>query len=707
MIHLIFSAPVVIILLSHSVLSSAQPAEPARSTPSSTIPTEWKTLQTQVGKQEFTDTSVAIARYTEFYEQRGHLNNTVSIQITSRIAQLYAQVLGNREKALEIYAWAVPKYGKYPGGAQLRREQQQLLGGEKAKVATVGPATPVVPAMPAQPGSMVFAPGAAKGKVALPGPIEVLRMTVPSTKKPELLPPAPVTGGLKMPVVVALPPAPGNGEMKISEAVALPPAPGNGEMKVPAAVAPGALAPALSLPTTQVGAPRLPEQSLTPTVVPQAKAPEVTLPKAHSPEVDATGAMGRATLVAQLQLALADKGTGGLEAIAKLWQGSKLGAADLIEILTGTMVAGEAHNSVRLALAGLLAQHGGKALEDTAKLPSRVQLALADYYAGVGDEKAVPLYEILLSAVKQDGPQPRWVFELESLANFHKAKGRLAEAAATLAAVESYSTMPDMRGNVQISAARLYRRAGDDDKANALYTKIQKEGGTWAWGVGLAIWDQANWLIGKDRHKEARALLDQPLQGRYADQIKIGLLAMRAYSYYRNAEWEAARRASLETVAYFKTLGETLKGEDIEAQVEAAQGYLALIDQWQKTPLIAEPAGIEETVPAVPNPAAPKTTTRRFTVSMHRAVPLTVAVEGKGLKATLVEKPPLDQGTSCEQQVIVEWATADATAGIDAAVIVTSSKGKTFRVRVPVKIAVQAPAAEVEEKAVELTTPEE
>jgi hypothetical protein len=89
---------------------------------------QWTALRAANLPPETTDPHTAIARYQQFYQERGHLDGTVAVAvaITSLIAQLYWQNLNDRDKALSIYDGGIPKLAWHPSSARLKRERGHL-----------------------------------------------------------------------------------------------------------------------------------------------------------------------------------------------------------------------------------------------------------------------------------------------------------------------------------------------------------------------------------------------------------------------------------------------------------------------------------------------------------------------------------------------------------------------------------------------------
>jgi tetratricopeptide (TPR) repeat protein len=127
--------------------AAAQPPDPGTENVAYFMPdieTAWNRLRADAGLQELYQPREVIPRYQRFYEERGSHSAVTAIKISGVIAQLYWQMLGNRAKALQIYDWAIGKYGDLPTGEGLRRDRALVASHEVYQQAVT--ALPVVPA---------------------------------------------------------------------------------------------------------------------------------------------------------------------------------------------------------------------------------------------------------------------------------------------------------------------------------------------------------------------------------------------------------------------------------------------------------------------------------------------------------------------------------------------------------------------------------
>jgi tetratricopeptide (TPR) repeat protein len=514
-------------------------------------------------------------------------------------------------------------------------------------------------------------------------PVELPRfeVSVPKPLQPGVRPPegnpaaVPNPLALKLPAVAAppvsipsaLPPI----DAAMPQAPAVPPAlalhfPEPQSAAVPAVptLRVAAPTPAPALPVAPAFHVPLPE---TPSVaVPSLAAPSVVQPAA-APQVDASRVFARATLLAQLEASPTDADA--------LWQKSGLSLDDLRALAEQANETDAAHQAVRLALAGLLARHNPQ-LWLAQGLSDAVRLALADYYASVHDEKAVALYEGLLSGAEKAGPQQRGVPALDKLAAYYELAGRPAKAATLLAQVEEYTAAAPQVGNDWVGAARLYRQAGEDEKADALYRKVIETPSEWGWAKGLAIIDQGRTLMRQGKYSEARKLLDAPITGEYAEQIEPVKRMLLGDSYYQSGDLKRAAQNLQIAIDMYHSNPKPLTGEGLENIFASAQERLQVIDKWIEEPIQVSSKKIilteEENGPAF------QPIVCRLQVRTYRDMPITAKVDDENVVVHVVSEDGWDETPihvnhgECHKEVILEVARKVIKDGLSATLVLGS-----------------------------------
>jgi sugar lactone lactonase YvrE len=86
----------------------------------------WSKLQADSSELEATDSRATITRYQQFFEQGAGRFPSVGVQVALRIARLWQLDLGNYDKAIEIYDWALGLYKNQPTAVLLQLQQGRL-----------------------------------------------------------------------------------------------------------------------------------------------------------------------------------------------------------------------------------------------------------------------------------------------------------------------------------------------------------------------------------------------------------------------------------------------------------------------------------------------------------------------------------------------------------------------------------------------------
>ena len=196
---------------------------------------------------------------------------------------------------------------------------------------------------------------------------------------------------------------------------------------------------------------------------------------------------------------------------AEAWQKGLLDAQAVQAGLSKGLAGGEDDKSrkLRLALGGILVQYAPEVVKDALKRPKQVQLALADFYASQGDEKAVPLYEAVIKQTK--APYEQGLL-LEALGEFWSQKGQpqKAQEAFERGRKVLIGNNPHLAAEMLLVTARAWSKAKDEDKARQFYAKTAEDGDGWM--TVLSFYDQSQPLMAEGKLAQARVLLSQPLR---------------------------------------------------------------------------------------------------------------------------------------------------------------------------------------------------
>jgi len=421
-------------------------------------------------------------------------------------------------------------------------------------------------------------------------------------------------------------------------------------------------------------------------VVARADAP---LPVVAAPEalptgdlqVDASDASGAAVWEAMQKGAMSPE---------EAWKQGLLDAQAVQAGLNTGLAGGEDDVSKRLrvSLGGLLVRHAPEVTKDALKRPKSVQLALADFYTSQGDEKAAPLYE----AVLKQTPAPYGQgLVMCALGEFWAGRKQPQKAQDVFERGRQVLTgsYPHFAGEMLIRAARTWAECGNQEKASLLYARVAKEGDGWM--TGMALWDQGTALLSKGDYQQARVLLQRPVTGEKADQIKVALTSSLAFSYYTTGDFAEARRLCTDTSNQFKALKKPLEG--LSGQACNAPAMLMWMDRWKDDPnaVFCEPLSQITLIPDAP-PKQP--ISRQLALRSYRPAQVSVSTDTKG-----VEVQALNNGQAQKRAFFYEnlfdvrldpHLFADVTQDTDVMLTLHVSQPKPIDLQVPLHIHVKS-----------------
>ncbi len=267
------------------------------------------------------------------------------------------------------------------------------------------------------------------------------------------------------------------------------------------------------------------------------------------------------------------------------------------EVLNGATEA----ETMRKMLFGLMIEHGDIPLSEALK-NQETKRWVAYAYAAAGDKRAVPLFEDLLARIPQPAPDEAKAIDsmylLMRLAGYYEKKGAFTQAAETELRARGYADGFKMPANTPegqvpvagrvanrvLEAARFYQRAGDENKTRQTYALVSTYG--YGWTKGMALYDEALGLTDQGKYEEARRMLQQPVEGLYADQIKVALLTALGASYYRTGDVDTAQKYAQQAVESYAAIQNPLQGEGLQELVENSKQRLQWIERWKKAPVI-------------------------------------------------------------------------------------------------------------------------
>ena len=145
----------------------------------------------------------------------------------------------------------------------------------------------------------------------------------------------------------------------------------------------------------------------------------------------------------------------------------------------------------------------------------------------------------------------------------------------------------DVRGEGLVEAARLLHQIGQQQKAEAAYWRALTT--TTGYGHAVATSELFDGLIANGQFAAARSAMRELLTLQASGGEAVGAHAQIAYCHYLSGEDAAARQACKESIAAYEGLsGGEASGQCLDG-VTRARTIVALLDQWEQSPLHASP----------------------------------------------------------------------------------------------------------------------
>lgn len=305
----------------------------------------------------------------------------------------------------------------------------------------------------------------------------------------------------------------------------------------------------------------------------------------------------------------------------------------------------------------------------------------------VGRAERPALKRGLYGRVTSEG-EPSWVAEIGGLARFYAERGQHEKAGQTWERAGDYSRHPDWRADALIEAARAYSRAGQENKAKALYARVSQYEN--AWFTGLAADDQFLTLISQKKYREARLLIDHSMLGAETEQTKILLLSDSGQLHYAVGEWIKVKKDSEEAIALFESLKPEQRRAGIDTRINTAQARLMMSQQWLKQPLRVEQNEIRVKTQRSENVQPP--IIEKIYVRSPKDVSLQVSVNIDKIKA-YVSGVKTDESVNSyyfQQEVVVE-ISANGVSDINAQLTIKSASPSEAMIELPIFVEAEDP----------------
>jgi len=390
--------------------------------------------------------------------------------------------------------------------------------------------------------------------------------------------------------------------------------------------------------------------------------------------------------------ALAAQWREGKVTLDELYQQKLLTADDALLMLSapGIITKWKEDVALRLALVTFVQEHAPELLTSPDKLPPPTQLALAEYYTSQRSPKGEKVYQELLSHKIPGGVWWNEIMIRNAFAVYYGDMGEFDKAAQAKLDIGNHTKDEEWLSNIKVEAARYYIQAGETAKAQALYEKAEKS--TYGWAVGVAMYDQGRELISEEKYDEAIKVLSQPVQGHYSDQVKVGLITLLGYCYYRQGKFDQAKQYCQQALDQYKALSNPLKNEGIEGSLTVAQEVIEWIPKWVQSPIICSPDHLDVVVDAEDKHAG--TISRQMGVRTNKPASFLVTSDNPLITAHVDDlqnvasndwlATPLSY--YAQSKLIVETGPAAAEKGLDASLVVQSKSFPNFILHIPIHV---------------------
>jgi len=319
------------------------------------------------------------------------------------------------------------------------------------------------------------------------------------------------------------------------------------------------------------------------------------------------------------------------------------------------------------------------------ELPPLCALRVAQSLGSHGDKRCEPVFERLLDQHRAN--EALAVPAVLAFAEYYRSVGEHAKSAATFLRAKDYTKANNTLANCTVEAAREYMQAENEGEAERLYEEVPKYG--YGWATGLALYDQARRLVDLGRQDEARRLLQQPVSGQYADQVKVALLRQLGYSFYLTGDFEKAREYCRAAIEQYQSLPNPLAGEGLDTEVAIAESIITWSSRWSKGSIYCEQQMLRMAAGSQAIPGG-RPVTRRLIIRTPKPIRLVVAADDSRVETELADKV-VQTYYFAQREATVSLNTGEKTKGFRATVRVTSPDAPNSQVEVPVVVEAQQP----------------
>ena len=345
--------------------------------------------------------------------------------------------------------------------------------------------------------------------------------------------------------------------------------------------------------------------------------------------------------IAQLRLKLGDQ-AGALQTCEVI--GAKyadeptvaLFALEKARVLLGQKQLAQASEVVNEVMPELVALGPSRYVEISDVLLQLVQTNLDSGEAG-GKERArtlcVDLEEVYLRWTKKDAVDHLWQ-RFEVLQTKYEEVGDKQRAEELLPKVgDALLKMPIEVGYVEgavlsVETARYFTSQGRPEKSALFYKRVPDFGDKWH--TGVALYDQASFLIDGGKYQEAQELLSHSDEQNNSQEVNVLTSSLLASAYYKTGELGIARQQAQISLKSFVEL-QNPRGS-VEELADNAQSIISWSELWNASPILCLPNKVRLQV----NSGEPNIVSLK--VRTLNDVPLNLAVDNSAIQTRLEEE---------------------------------------------------------------------
>jgi tetratricopeptide (TPR) repeat protein len=237
-----------------------------------------------------------------------------------------------------------------------------------------------------------------------------------------------------------------------------------------------------------------------------------------------------------------------------------------------------------------------------AELPTAVQIKIARWYFSKNDGRGAAIMESVLKNLSRENPDLMTVnTAIFHLSDYYKSIGETEKSIATSLKMQEFTKDANLLVMNVFRAAQTASTAGETARARQLYEQVI--GYNSDHFTGEAIIGLARELSREGKLQEARALLQKPVEGENADEIRLQLENELVQSYFHSGEWDEAQKWAKTFVEHYDALKSPNKTGRWQWLADNARRVPQQIEQWKKsparlfTPIIAVRVAAAETEP--------------------------------------------------------------------------------------------------------------